>query len=77
MAKYRKVESFECDLCSVCFKRTSQLQSHVTAKHKGNNSNKTQDHNTSQSRACKQTSLVSNNQVRSDECGNNFVKLQT
>ena len=72
IAKHRKTESFECDLCGVYFKRKNLLQDHVIAKHKGNNSNKTQDYNSSQSRVSKQKSLDTNKQVTCD-CARSFT----
>ena len=45
MGKHRKAETFECDLRGVCFKR----KNHVRAEHKGNNLNKAQDYDSSQS----------------------------
>ena len=75
MAKHSKEEQFTCDLCGLGFKSKSELQNHVTAKHEGNNSNKSQDSNFSHSRVSKHSSLDSSKQVICDECGNTFKNL--
>ena len=75
MAKHSKEEQFTCDLCGLGFKSKSQLQNHVTSKHEGNNSNKSQDSIFSHSRVSKHSSLDSSEQVICDECGNTFKNL--